>query len=186
MSLNDTTFDEFSWQSNVPVVTAHSKPSLLEKVKGVIEHITARTRTDADIDAYDLDDALKDFRADLDNLRTLLRNTVETLQDINIDEILAFKNLQRCWDGEDAEIIAPNAIDSALEFLQSYCGNLEFDAFPDPDGSVGLQADTSTGRILLGFLGDDTVAYFIRKGEEIQRGHGIPHTSFNKLLNALL
>lgn len=73
--------------------------------------------------------------------RNLNREVLTAIQD--------FKELKSCWDGDDAEPIAFEAVDSAHQFLESYSGNLIFDAFPDPDGSVGLQADFEEGRAIL-------------------------------------
>ncbi|WON75232.1 hypothetical protein [Nitrosospira sp. Is2] len=102
------------------------------------------------------------------------------------NEILEFANLPRCWDGDSAEPINGVSIGNALNFLEQYKGQLKFDAFPDPDGSVGLQSDIAPGRVLLSFSADNTVAYLIRKQGAVHRGHGITHNSLNQLLDAIL
>lgn len=101
-------------------------------------------------------------------------------------EILAFRELLGCWDGDDAEPIAQGAIDSAHLFLESYHGNLMFDAFPDPDGSVGLQADFAEGRVILSFDDSGEVAYLIRINKAIHRGHSATHETINSLFSSLL
>lgn len=101
-------------------------------------------------------------------------------------EILAFKWLLGCWDGDDAEPIAQGAIDNAHLFLESYHGNLMFDAFPDPDGSVGLQADFAEGRVILSFDASGETAYLIRINKAIHRGHSATHETINNLFSSLL
>jgi hypothetical protein len=98
------------------------------------------------------------------------------MDDNLIDEIRAFSDLEPDWDGEDAEPIAPKAIDNCIEFLQNYKGTLNFEAFPNMDGSVGLQADfnTETDCVCVDFPGDGTVAYYVRHGEVIQKGSKVP------------
>lgn len=104
-----------------------------------------------------------------------------------LDEILAFDLLKHvCWDGVDAEPISQEAIDSAHLFLKSYHGDLDFDAFPDPDGSVGLKADFEKGRVILSFNEVGEVAYLIRKDKPIHRGHSATHKEINKLFSSLL
>ena len=101
-------------------------------------------------------------------------------------EILAFQELQACWDGDDAEPIALKAIDNANNFLESYKGHLTFESFPDPDGSVGLQADFAEGRVILSFDEAGEVAYLIRKDKAVHRGHGATHEIINRLFSSLL
>ena len=99
------------------------------------------------------------------------------------NEILKFKELSHCWDGVDAEPIAPNAINNALEFIKGYSGSLKFEVFPDPDGSVGLQTEINSGRILISFLKDDTISFFIRIGEKIHRGSEVSRIFLYELLS---
>lgn len=101
-------------------------------------------------------------------------------------EIISFEELKACWDGEDAEPISIGAIDSALKFLKEYRGTLLFDAFPDPDGSVGVQADFAGGRVILSFNDTGDVAYLIRKNKAQHRGHGASHKTINSLFSSLL
>lgn len=98
------------------------------------------------------------------------------------DEILNFEHLSQGWDGEDAEQISRIAIDSALNFIKFTPYQIAYDAFPESDGSVGLQADTVGGRILLSFAEDGTAAYLIRKNGAVHRGHGATNGTINKLL----
>ena len=101
-------------------------------------------------------------------------------------EILALKNFKGGWDGDDADPIALGAIDSAHRFIEAYDGNLIFDAFPDPDGSVGLHADFIDGRVLLSFDDVGETAYLIRINKAVHRGHGATHETINTLLSSLL
>lgn len=102
------------------------------------------------------------------------------------DEILSFGNLSRGWDGENAERISRNAIDGAIKFIESQPYEIEFDAFADPDGSVGLQGNIAGGRILLSFAEDGKAAYLIRNNNEVDRGHGATQDKINKLLAVIL
>ncbi|MDO8438279.1 MAG: hypothetical protein Q7S69_09030 [Nitrosomonadaceae bacterium] len=131
---------------------------------------------------YELFAAAKDGALTSENS---LVNHVKSKREVQ-SEILAFKVLLGCWDGDDAEPIAIGAIDSAHLFLESYQGNLIFDAFPDPDGSVGLQADFAEGRVILSFDDSGEVAYLIRINKAIHRGHSATHETINSLFSSLL
>lgn len=102
------------------------------------------------------------------------------------NEILGFENLSRGWDGEEAECISRNAIDGAVKFIESQPYEIEFDAYADPDGSVGLQGSIDEGRILLSFAEDGKAAYLIRTNNEVDRGHGATQDKINKLLAVIL
>lgn len=74
------------------------------------------------------------------------------------------------WDGDGAEPISPVAVETALFFAENYNGFMQFEASPDPDGSVELEATFPNGCAILSFLKDERVAYFIRVGENKHRG----------------
>lgn len=115
-----------------------------------------------------------------------LQNDYEISNRNVLSELPSFKNLRAGWDGDDAEPIALGAINNAQTFLESYHGGLSFEAFPDPDGSVGLQADFSEGRVILSFDDAGEVAYLIRKNKAVHRGHGATHETINSLFSSLL
>lgn len=98
------------------------------------------------------------------------------------DEIISFNHLFQGWDGEGAEQISNSAIDGALNFVEFTPHQIEYDAFPESDGSVGMQADTAGGRILLSFADNGTAAYLIRINGAVHRGHGATNDTINKLL----
>lgn len=124
----------------------------------------------------------------LENL-TLVRNAdydhIKQITELR-NEILSFENLSQGWDGEDAEFISRNAIDAAIKFIESQPYEIEFDAYADPDGSVGLQGNMAGGRILLSFAEDGKAAYSIRNNNEVDRGHGATQDKINKLLAVIL
>lgn len=102
------------------------------------------------------------------------------------DEILSFEHLSQGWDGEDAEQISRAAIESAISFIEIEPHQIKFDAFADPDGSVGLQGNIEGGRILLSFAKDGKAAYLIRKDNAVHRGNGAIQDTINKLLAVIL
>jgi hypothetical protein len=90
------------------------------------------------------------------------------------------------WDGEDAESIAQVSIDSAVEFVHGFTGEITFDAYPDPDGTAGISAELEDDRILLSFKKDKTIAYFIKRGPKVNRGYGEDRQTIYKILDTLL
>lgn len=102
------------------------------------------------------------------------------------NEILSFERLSQGWDGEDAEQISRAAIESAISFIEIEPHQIIFDAFADPDGSVGLQGNIDGVRILLSFAGDGKAAYLIRNNGAVHRGHGATQDTINKLLAIIL
>lgn len=141
-------------------------------------------------------DKFKEYLNELNKLVTATKDRTLASENSLVDhiksktevqnEILAFKELLSCWDGDDAEPIALGAINGACQFLESYHGDLMFDAFPDPDGSVGLEADFAEGRVILSFNDAGETAYLIRKNKAVHRGHSATYETINDLFSSLL
>ena len=121
----------------------------------------------------------------LGTIRLCSSTTADSKSELR-NEIINLGVFLRGWDGGEAEPIAKDSIESALKFIEEDISQLPFDAYPDPDGSVGLQADLADGRILLSFAEDGTVAYLIRIGNAVHRGRGANYETVNKLFATLI
>ena len=110
---------------------------------------------------------------DLAAARLLQEQLQAKVHAVALEEIDEFCTLSEGWDDGSAAKISNVAIESAKRFLHFYSGVHLFTAFPDADGTVGLQAELRKGRILLSFEDNGTIAYFIRKDGAVHRGDGV-------------
>lgn len=97
-----------------------------------------------------------------------------------LDEIGA---LGSDWDGHDAAQISGNACRHALEFFEALPADLrQFEPYPEPDGSVGLEYHRdNTFSLYLSFSPEGELSYVAvfrdpKGGEEVHRGSGIKAT----------
>lgn len=190
MNANTTTFNDLLWNTNSSS-TADTNHRLIDRVRQTIDPNNWPKKQPP---ASEISPTVKDS----DQYRFIDNSLFKWLQDLSkadyVDnakkdlffEVRELAALPRCWDGGDAEKIAQESIDSAVDYIKNYQADLFFDAYPDPDGTVGLRADFANGRVLLSFAKDGTIAYLIRKGKKINRGHGEDHHTINKLLQTLI
>ncbi len=102
-------------------------------------------------------------------------------------EISALAELHRDWDGHGAEPISPDAIAHALRFVQTIDHTrMRFEAFPDPNGNVGLQADIGDRVLYLNFSPNGDIAYVIRSGHAVHRGRGADKGVIDAVLKVLV
>jgi hypothetical protein len=205
MNTSTATFDDL-YANDLRLPTADAKPPLSRRIGDALDPDKWRRNIPPDLESIPTSSKLEakqqipksDTGADPDqNLRIekSLIDWLEALSKVDDDldaqeelrqEIESLSVFQRGWDGEGAEAIMQESIDSAVSYVENYETDLQFDAYPDPDGTVGLRADLSNGRVLLSFAKDGTVAYLIRKDKKVNRGHGEDHHTVNQLLETLL
>ena len=93
-------------------------------------------------------------------------------------ELKDFLTLGFDWDGHGAKAISPKACVHAWRFLRAPLRQLpEFEPYPEPDGSVGLEYHKENKSLYLSFAADRQIAYVlvVRKSgaEEVHRGRGV-------------
>jgi len=101
-------------------------------------------------------------------------------------KLIEIAKLKAGWDGYNAEPISADAIRHAIAFVRSLGmqGSL-FEPFPDPDGSVGLEGHKNNKSVYLNFSSLGAIAYVIKGGNSIHRGHDVNAETVHKLLDVL-
>jgi len=95
-------------------------------------------------------------------------------------------NLQRGWDGEDADPIDPRSAEHACAFIDALGErSKDFEPFPDPNGLVGLEAHKEGKAAYLSFFHDGLMAYVFRVGNAVHRGNKANPDVVKRVLNAV-
>ena len=78
------------------------------------------------------------------------------------------------WDGQCAEVVAPEAIGHARRFIDSLGdAGSGFESFAHPNGSVGLEAENPGKAAYILVSATDRFAYVLRSGGAVHRGSDV-------------
>ena len=83
-------------------------------------------------------------------------------------------HLKEGWDGHSAAPISLDSIEYAKQFIDRLNNRAAiFEPFPDPDGTVGLEAHMNDISVYLNFSATGTIAYVVKHADAVHRGHGV-------------
>jgi hypothetical protein len=103
------------------------------------------------------------------------------------NHIQEFSRLKSNWDGYGAEPIQSESIRHAVEFLKANADlGLSYEPYPDPDGSVGLEGQKGPNVLYLNFAPSGEIAYLLKIGSAVHRGHGADAHAIRKISDAFL
>lgn len=176
---------ETEWQDLIENISL--KPSSFDLVN--VNWITKRTpfeNYETDLDKYCL---IKEKLGHwlIGSLRTYEENWIEQLLPIEISEAIAeIKTFRANWDGQNAEPVSVEAIESAEQLLTQLENSAEFfEPFADPEGGLGLEASKGEKSIYIIANPYNLYTYVLRCGETVHRGSKVSLSNMLMVLNAL-